>query len=93
MSLVKNRNEASPFAWVARVKGVGAEVRDNGRTDSFAAHGKKCGICSEYDEEPQEVLEWESDIFHWLKQVTWPHLTGRGSPAMYPEGQPELSGE
>ena len=38
--------------------------------------------------------ERESDIFHWLKQVTRPHLTGRGSPAMYPEeGETELSGE
>ena len=55
------------LARVARVKAVGAEVRDDGRTDSSAAHGKECGICSEYDEEPQEVLERESDIFHWLK--------------------------
>ena len=78
----------------ARVKAVGAKVRDDGRTDSSAADGRECGICSEYDEELQEVLERESDIFHWLKQVTRPHLTGRGSPAMYPEeGETELSGE
>lgn len=66
------------LARVVRVKAVGAEVREDGRTDSLAAHGKECGIYSEYDEEPQEVLEPESDIFHWPKQVTWPHLTRRG---------------
>lgn len=62
----------------ARVKVVGAEVREVGRTDSLADHGKECGIFSEYNEEPQEALEQESNIFHWPKQLTRPHLTARG---------------